>query len=166
MKYCLNCGAELRQREKEKKFWFLKRQFCNRSCSAIYTNKQFPKRKYEGKACKCGKKINNNSKTCHNCKIIKTSNDYGNRLLKNCIGKGNARVKFSAIRAHARRLLELNNINKKCKYCNFNYVDVCHIVPLSSYSESSLVKDFNNLENLIYLCPNHHTLLDRGELIL
>ena len=44
----------------------------------------------------------------------------------------------------------------ECKICNFNrYVEKCHIIPKYLYGGS----DENNI---VYLCPNHHKLLDNG----
>lgn len=44
----------------------------------------------------------------------------------------------------------------KCKICNFDrYVEKCHIIPKYLYGN-------DDLDNLIYLCPNHHKLLDAG----
>ena len=44
----------------------------------------------------------------------------------------------------------------QCKICNFNrYVEKCHIIPKYLYGG-------NDENNIVYLCPNHHKLLDNG----
>jgi predicted restriction endonuclease len=47
-------------------------------------------------------------------------------------------------------------MEKKCAICGFNRVtELCHIIPKHLGGK-------NTPDNLIRLCPNHHTLLDRG----
>ena len=42
----------------------------------------------------------------------------------------------------------------KCEICNFNrYIERCHIIP-------KRLGGSNDESNILYLCPNHHKLLD------
>jgi len=40
-------------------------------------------------------------------------------------------------------------------------VEVCHVREISSFPETALMGEVNSLDNLKYLCPNHHKLLDK-----
>lgn len=59
--------------------------------------------------------------------------------------------------------MELWGLEKKCTACGFGLVvQVCHVKALSAFEETELVGACNAKENLVYLCPNHHALLDKG----
>lgn len=113
----------------------------------------------------CRNKKDSKAITCHNCKLERTFTIQENRTLEDITSKGNARVKWSHLRGLAHKKMKINNIEKKCKICGFDdAVELCHIKPISSFNKKSKVKDINSLNNLIYLCPNHHVLLDKGKL--
>lgn len=74
-----------------------------------------------------------------------------------------SRGKFHNIRIHARKVMKEANVDKACKICGYkNYVEVCHIKAIADFNKDSLVKNINSLNNLLYLCPNHHWELDNG----
>jgi len=74
-----------------------------------------------------------------------------------------SRGKFHNIRIHARKVMKDAKISKICKICGYsNYVEVCHIKPIADFKLDSFIKEINNLNNLVYLCPNHHWELDNG----
>jgi len=75
--------------------------------------------------------------------------------------------KFHEIRINARRVMKDNNIEYCCKVCGYKtYVEVCHLKSIADFDLSTKIKDINSLDNLAYLCPNHHKELDRGLLPL
>lgn len=48
-----------------------------------------------------------------------------------------------------------------CVICSYsNHVDIAHIKPVSEFSDDSLIRDINCVDNLITLCPNHHWEFD------
>lgn len=56
---------------------------------------------------------------------------------------------------------------KKCKACGYSlHVEVCHIKPIKEFVDTSLIKEINDLKNLIYLCPNCHWEFDHNRLSL
>ncbi|NBQ71168.1 MAG: HNH endonuclease [Nitrosomonadaceae bacterium] len=58
--------------------------------------------------------------------------------------------------------MEIREVPKICKLCNFDaVVETCHIKPISSFSTDTKLAIVNSESNLVYLCPNHHALLDR-----
>jgi len=74
-----------------------------------------------------------------------------------------SRGKFHNIRVHARKTMKAAKVPKQCKVCGYkNYVEVCHIKGIADFNNSSLIQDINALSNLVYLCPNHHWVLDNN----
>lgn len=72
---------------------------------------------------------------------------------------------YQLIRAQARRLLQESGRNPKCAICGFSeYVEACHIRAISSFPLDTKIEEVNSLDNLVYLCPNHHILFDRGKI--
>ena len=62
-------------------------------------------------------------------------------------------------------LLQESGREPKCAICGFSeYVEACHIKAISSFPLDTKVREVNSLDNLVYLCPNHHILFDRGKL--
>lgn len=140
-------------------------KFCSRSCAATHNNKKFPKRgDGAGTTCpSCGSFKWYQSELCQNCRYQKNFEEQLERTLADAALEGNARVRWSHVRKVAQRVLEKSGRPKKCAVCGFDaVVDVCHIKPISEFSENALLKEVNSEENLTYLCPNHHALLDRG----
>ena len=142
--------------------------FCSRSCSATFNNKKFPKRETnKTKICLCGNEKDLNSIKCFSCVLEQKYLKSLERKKEDVISNGASRAKFNQIRKMARKVLIKNKIEKKCKICSFDfYVEVCHIKSIASFSKNSLIKEINALENLVYLCPNHHIMLDKGVLQL
>jgi 5-methylcytosine-specific restriction endonuclease McrA len=68
-----------------------------------------------------------------------------------------SRGRWHFIRINARKVLAESNIKKSCKVCGYSvHVEVCHIKSISSFTETDTISQVNSLENLVYLCPNHH----------
>lgn len=70
----------------------------------------------------------------------------------------------SGIRKHAQNIY-FKNYNKeyKCVVCGYNkYIEVCHKKSVSSFGDDTLIKDINNIDNLIGLCPNCHWEFDNN----
>lgn len=147
-------------------------KFCSRSCSAIFTNKVYPKRQFKCRKCLLPKQRNTRwSKLCIDCYPIKIKyvSKYKTlgELKQAFVGTENAWPRFSnAIREQSRRLLLDTGVSfcMNCKYDKF--IEVCHIKPIASFNENSLISDVNALTNLIALCPNCHWEFDHGILKL
>ena len=113
--------------------------------------------------CKCGTTKDKRAELCHKCKVLKTFNNNMNKPIGDIISNGNARVKWATLRKLALQAMEIYENKKECKLCGFDsVVEVCHIKPIKEFPLTSLVKEVNSQENLIYLCPNHHTMMDKG----
>lgn len=54
-------------------------------------------------------------------------------------------------------LMRIKIQNPKCKICGYNkHIEVAHIKAVSEFSDSTLISEINDINNLIGLCPNHH----------
>lgn len=144
--------------------------FCNRSCAAIWNNSKHPKRKpiFDRKCKRCGEIGKQGPRQyCQPCKHLIKLDEVQSTPMKHYFMKGNARVKYTSIRDWARRTMHLNKVPKTCKVCGFNIIVECsHINPISSFNENQLMGEVNSLDNLVYLCPNHHAMFDKGLLRL
>ena len=75
-------------------------------------------------------------------------------------------AKYSYIRADAKRILK-NFTDKSCKNCGYNkHTEVAHIKSIASFPKDTKIKEVNDINNLIFLCPNCHWEFDHGDLTL
>lgn len=156
---CFSCGKEFNKIPSEIKK--SKHNYCSHSCAAKSTNKlrtSNPKT-----ICSCGNRKDRKAKFCQKCKNLNEFERVQNSEISKYILKGNARIKYSPIRKWAKIASNFYNLSKECSICSFSiHTEVCHIKPISSFSENQLMKEVNSKENLIRLCPNHHYMLDKG----
>ena len=67
-----------------------------------------------------------------------------------------------AMRMDAKKRCEEFNPNWMCKICGeTREIDVCHIKPISEFSDEGKIKEINGPNNTILLCPLHHRLFDQ-----
>ena len=144
-------------------------KFCSRSCSASYNNK-IPKRKVLVKnlCTKCSKRLSRYQKSrassfCKACQYDSKVAEYSKKTLKEvCIEGLNraSRHKYELVRQHSKRVAKMYNIQKTCK-CGYSiHTELCHIKPISSFSDDDLLSTINSVKNLVYLCPTCHWELD------
>lgn len=50
-----------------------------------------------------------------------------------------------------------------CEYSK--HIDICHIKDISSFPDETLIKEINNLNNLLALCKNHHWEFDKNIMV-
>jgi 5-methylcytosine-specific restriction endonuclease McrA len=153
VKFCLECNKLLERRINERPANFSRRLFCSIKCSNASRTviKECPR---------CGNNKSGKAKYCKECNNHLKENSILNRTLKEVKSLG--RNRFGQIRRHAVNVMNKTGIPKKCNICGFDYyVEVCHIKPISSFSPDALIEDINSLNNLVYLCPNHHIMLDK-----
>ena len=156
-KHCLTCGIKISYEGRKNKF-------CSRSCSAKLNNNRYPKRtSTKILICKCGSKKDPKAETCQTCFSYAKYLGQQERTKADAISKGASRTKFAHIRKMAHKTLFYHKREKKCKVCAFDIaVEVCHIKSIASFSNDALLKEINSPDNLVYLCPNHHVMLDKG----
>lgn len=154
---CLKCGLSTSNPK-----------FCTRSCAASYNNTQEPKRKPLHECKNCGSAINARSWYCKPCKeVITSSRSIANKRLGD-YKSANANTGMAPyIREHARKTYIQCGRPLICTICLYDkHVDICHIKPVSSFTDDTYISTINDMSNLIALCKNHHWELDNGFLVL
>lgn len=164
---CLYCNNELKTRDQKK--------FCSRSCAASYNNHQKPKRIGVTQTCdKCkkdlGKKWLKTRKLCDECLVV---HHLRNSSFKSLVGERTLREylenytpktaanRYCGIRHNAAKIINRSGRAKECAVCGYsNHVEICHIKGIADHSMDSKISEINSLDNLVYLCPNHHWELD------
>ena len=158
---CLECGRVIMIGENEQPGIVRRKRFCNHSCAATYTNGHKPRK--HTLDCGCGWLKSHKSGKCMKCVVRENLSTAESRMISELISKGNARVKFAAIRTWASRAMKFWKVPKQCVKCGFDIViEVHHWKSLSSFPTTTLIGVANSRENLDYLCPNHHAMAEKG----
>lgn len=102
---------------------------------------------------------------CQKCK--NELNSVSNKTLGYYIsGQKYLSSKCQEIRTNARKVLEGSNREKICQYCHNHEFDeileVHHIKGILEFDKDTLIKEINNENNLVWLCPNHHIMLENS----
>jgi len=137
-------------------------KFCNRSCSAKWTNVNYPKRQKIrlSKNCElCGVTIDSRSKRC-----IKCCGFLGDMTLSEAIyEKHHKSSAFALVRTRARAIAKKLGLDK-CSKCGYNkHVEIAHIKAISTFDTNTLISVINSEENLMALCPNCHWEFDNPQ---
>ena len=157
MKKCKQCNEKIIKGDYRKKF-------CNHSCSAIFSN---IKRGYKiriGIKCKCAGKKEYESEMCRQCRNNEKNNEFLKRTIESFIKsrKGYFTHQMEGIRKHARKVLGQSTKLKMCEKCGWDkYVQACHKIPIYKFPKTTKVEEVNNIDNLMWLCPNDHWLYDQ-----
>lgn len=169
MSICKECKKEIVQREGEPISETKRKIFCNSSCSASFNNRTC---KLKGDVKKtqcprCGKKKHETAPICQKCKSSDSFEEKQREQMGLSLRSGPASVRYAYIRQLAKKAMIRYGVEKKCVSCGFDIVlEVCHRKPLASFPREALIGEVNSKENLIYLCPNHHVMFDKGLLEL
>ncbi len=166
--YCIEkCVYDRKKREGS-------RFFCSGSCAAKYNNKKRPKKNKTSSAeiCPvCGKEKSRSSAMCRECREKERSMFVQSKELGYYIGydkKLNYTTRrCTEIRKDARRVMEESkDIEKVCAYCHNHEFDdileVHHIKGITKFDPHTKVSEINDKKNLVWLCPNHHRMLEIG----
>ena len=74
--------------------------------------------------------------------------------------------KCGEIRKDARRVLEESSREKVCAYCHNHEFDSIleahHLKGILEFDSTTTIKEINSETNLVWLCPNHHRMLELG----
>ena len=173
---CKECGKEyeIEKSEYDKKIRRGSEFFCSRSCAAKYNNREYPKREKTSTAeiCPiCGGKKSRASGICSECNRKKRENDVMSHELGYYIGYDKKLPyitrRCTEIRKVAREIMENNkDVEKVCACChNHEFDDVLevhHIKGIAEFSPYDKVSKVNELKNLVWLCPTHHRMVERG----
>ena len=131
----------------------INRYFCSRSCVGLYSaSHQLKKTPVKSVCPDCGGFKWYQSARCQRC---------ASRYQRRNATKGT--VEPQEINRCARTELKWSKRPKKCQMCGFDVVvHVCHIKAVGDFDDNALLSEINHLDNLIYLCPNHHAMFDLG----
>ena len=167
MNKCVNCNKET-----------INRKFCTKSCAGQCNGRLYPKRKKstETVSCKgCNTQILKRLRRqyCEQCRCNSTF--HGRLKQVNDIQIGTFRKRYlnekrrttsknEPIRYHCHKMnRELKLTHKHCQVCGYNaHVQLCHIKPISLFTDTSTLQEINDPKNIVILCPNHHWELDHG----
>ncbi len=175
---CEECGKELRILKGEYNKSENKHFFCNKSCSAKYNNRNRErkindvvwigegKKKGYNKCPICGKSKFYKSELCQDCRN-KEKRKIKERTLGSYIdGHKYLTTKCSEIRKDARRTIEESKRERVCAYCHNHEFDdileVHHLKGILEFDRNATIGEINNENNLVWLCPNHHKMLEMG----
>jgi len=63
---------------------------------------------------------------------------------------------------HARGVILNSEKKRSCQVCGYDrYVETCHVKDVSEFGDDIEVRVINHIDNLVYLCPNHHKEFDK-----
>ena len=169
---CAECGKVKTIKISEYNKSDTKNFFCNSSCAAKYNNRKYPKRqKTEESYCPiCGKLKSKESELCKKCETKRRKDEFSNRKIGDFIGYETKNkyltIKCTKIRKHARQVLIDNKIPCVCAICHNHEFDciteVHHKKSITDFSPDTTIGEVNSVNNLVWLCPNHHRLVHLG----
>jgi hypothetical protein len=156
---CLNCNSELQSKRKK---------YCNLSCATSRTNTLRPRKTLICELCGSSfnikRRINKYcSNQCREQARISKSLTKG-QLFDNCKNWQSARA---TIRKMARVVFVKCNKPQICFRCGYSkHIEVAHIKAVKDFTDNTLIRDINNIKNLVALCPTHHWEYDNEISIL
>lgn len=139
---------------------------CSKSIISYHTRRKYATR-HRMDTCACGKAKSVYAERCAECENTLRREKVLSKTLAEVrtANKANRFSPFSGVRELARKILNDNNVEQRCAICGFSeYVEACHIKAIKDFPETATLAEVNDINNLVYLCPNHHILLDRGKL--
>ena len=116
----------------------------------------------------CGKPKSYGSEKCRECVDREKRERFLNRTLGSFISENESYSshKCATIRKDARVVLENSEREKCCEYChNHEYDDILeihHLKGIMEFDRSTTIREINSESNLVWLCPNHHKMLEMG----
>jgi len=148
---CKQCSKIITVQDNQKVPDVRRKKFCSQSCSASHNN-SIRERKIKLKVLKEKKIIDK-----FNC----LKNISKKEMFDKCPNYQSARAR---IQKHARYIYSISNKPECCSECGYDkHYEVCHIKPVSKFSDESLIiENINNINNLIAFCPTHHWEFDNG----
>lgn len=139
-------------------------RFCSRSCAAVYNNKLKPKRARSNSCKSCGCSIRSGFTYCTPC-WSGVSEPEDMTLGGAVYSKGHRSSAYALVRSRARSAVR--DRPRVCTSCGYDkHVEVCHIKPIRSFSDCTMLSVINSQDNLLLLCPNCHWEFDHQSLAL
>lgn len=147
--FCKYCNNVIEINPNRKIAETRKKSFCNHSCSASFQNRLKPKR----------------IKTLKTSKIKTAGIPYVEKigyLTKGFLfsSRKNWQTARTEIRRHAEYIFNTHIKTNECLCGYSKHLQICHIIPVSEFSDASTLNEINSKDNLVGLCPNCHWELD------
>lgn len=168
---CLVCGISFYRPKGSKPTG---NTFCSSSCAATWNNKGKQRNPPKPRECvKCNisffRSNDEKSNICSDCRLEITTSK--NITLEECVEKISVKGKHPSwkgvyVRQHNS---SFNRDLKKlpCQKCGYStHVELAHIKPVSSFSNTAYLNEINSSDNILVLCRNHHWEFDHGFLNL
>lgn len=154
---CDSCGIKFDKRLSE--IGRSAHNFCSRSCAATFNNKISPKKTHFNRCVKCGEITDKpRARYCEACRPVESKLPRDEKTIEEMVSSLQ-RAKYSYIRKHAReQVKDRKQICIKCGYSK--HVEACHIKGVGEFPKETKLKEVNNPQNLILLCPNCHWEFD------
>ncbi len=164
---CLHCNLDIKSQKNKPLAETKAKKFCNCTCAAQFNNKlRIVKPK---PICVCGKILRFKTKYCRKCVHKYTrSLKFINSTKEELFGRSkNWQSARSSIRRYSTQIIKEVGTTAKCEVCGYtNHVEVAHIKSVSSFPGTATIKEICHIDNLCYLCPNHHWEYDNNLIIL
>ncbi len=155
-KLCKSCGGAVPYARRHYNV------FCSSSCAATFNNVRKRKKEYTCRKCGVKKKQYCCTKLCKRCRFIVGVKKFGERTLES-FKSTFSRHRYQMVRHHAHQVVRIFGIAKSCMVCSYStHVELAHKKSIGSFSGNATLNQINDLNNLVYLCPNHHWELDSG----
>lgn len=168
-KHCKQCKLIIVVREGEKISGIRRRDFCNHTCAAIFTNSLKPRKRL---LCSlCNRETRPRNAVTGNLLFCRSCLPQNRRPLKDqAITKGELFKRRSCwqsarthIRVHAYRVFIRSGQPHGCRMCQYeHHFEICHIIAVSDFPDTATVQEINAPDNLCGLCPNCHWEFDNG----
>lgn len=160
-KKCLNCNKIILKSDYRSKF-------CNHSCSATYNNKkrifkkennklvridEFGHVKYLNICINCNTSFEINKNTIRKYCSNKCQKEYQKKMIFEKIESGDTTLDFRQYKSYL-----IHKHGEKCMVCGWNEINpYTNTIPIElEHIDGN--SDNNSLDNLLLLCPNHHSL--------
>jgi len=146
---CINCQIETQNPK-----------FCNRSCAAVFNNKNYVAGKYKRreivikqcKKCNLNHSLGSRRTTCDVCYSPAKDYTLDEAQYKHVRGPS----LYALVRGRA-RTTGLKQGWTECRKCGYNkHFEISHIKAITSFPLDTLVSVINDPSNLQPLCPNCH----------
>jgi hypothetical protein len=168
---CANCHEIIHIRDNEKVSLARIKKYCSRSCAAKFNNSKRNINRIEKiKIVKCKKCTNTfnikNSSERKVCDLCLQEKGIGNKTKKEFFSSSkNWQSARSSIRRHAEKIYKRSNQPKRCLICLYvKHYQVSHVRAVSDFPDDTLIKQINDIRNLLAFCPTHHWEYDHNEL--
>lgn len=114
---------------------------------------------------RCGDFCGSGRKFCSACreqvKQEKKDAALDKTLAEAIYTKGHISNRYAQVRDHCRRLYE--GVFTECQKCGYDkHVEFCHIKPIKDFPQTATIREVNDSENIMALCPNCHWEFDHA----